>query len=152
METAQPVATENRRLQTLGPIAPSERILVLDILRGIALLGILIINMQVFSLPAASFFLGQPLFPDALNQSAAWLVSVFGEGKFNSIFSFLFGVGFAIQLNRAEQQAGSFLVTYLRRIFALFAFGMLHYFFLWNGDVLRFYAVLGVALLFLRKV
>ena len=92
------------------------------------------------------------LFPGRVDKAAEWLVNFFGSGKFNSMFSFLFGVGFAIQMERAASRSASFAGMYLRRLFALFLFGMAHVLFLWNGDVLHIYAAIGVPLIFARKL
>ncbi len=145
-------ATENpAHLTVLDPVRPSERIATLDFLRGFALLGILIINMPGFNLPWGLVAGGQDLFPDRWDKVAEWLVDFFGSGKFNSIFSFLFGVGFAIQIERAAVRGRSIVGPYLRRLLALFVFGVIHNLLIWNGDVLHIYAILGVPLLLLRR-
>ena len=88
--------------------------------------------------------LHRQVFPSA-ERAAEWLVDFLGSGKFNAMFSFLFGVGFTIQLSRAEARGTPFLATYLRRLAALFVFGAAHCLLLWSGDVLHIYAILGVA-------
>jgi uncharacterized protein len=83
-----------------GPVRASERIPTLDIVRGFALLGILIMNMPGF---AASFFAeadGSHLWAGALDQRAEQIRDMLFSGKFNSMFSLLFGIGFTIQLKR----------------------------------------------------
>jgi hypothetical protein len=83
------------------PTLPAERIVTLDVIRGFALLGILVVNMASFSGTA----LDQP---SALwDQAAFFFVDVFFSGKFNSLFSMLFAIGFTIQLERLEQRAGN---------------------------------------------
>ncbi len=135
-----------------GPIAPEERIATLDILRGFALLGILIINTQGFKAPSAGWRLDGPRFPGPLDRLVDWAVDAFGSGKFNAIFSFLFGVGLTIQVERAEARGASFVRPYLRRLAVLLALGLAHGLLLWDGDVLHVYAVLGLALVPLRRV
>lgn len=136
----------------LAPVAPGERIATLDILRGFALLGILVINMPGFAVPWAVWPSGEEWFPGAPDRAAEFLVDFFGSGKFNSIFSFLFGLGLAIQLERAAARRASFVPLYLRRLLALAAFGLAHAFLIWTGDVLHIYAVVGLFLLVARRL
>lgn len=129
------------------PTLPAERIVTLDILRGFALLGILVVNMASF----AGAGRDEPTPP--WDSAAFFIVSFFFEGKFYSLFSLLFAIGFTIQLERLEQRSGSdALWIYFRRLFVLFALGVAHFILLWNGDILHYYAVLGFVLLFLRNL
>jgi uncharacterized protein len=135
-----------------APIAHAERIVALDALRGFALLGIVLINVMIFS---HGFWNMQPLhtrYTAWWNQLALGLDSVLVAGKANSLFSFLFGVGFALQLRRLDDGRARGVSVYLRRLAVLFVFGLAHALLLWSGDVLHHYAVLGLALLALRKV
>ncbi len=134
-----------------SPVEPAERIPVLDVLRGFALLGIAIINMSGFKTPDHAVAV-ERLYPGFWNHAASWLIDVFGDGKFNAIFSFLFGVGLTIQLERAEARQAPFVRLYLRRLAVLLALGLVHCFLIWNGDVLHIYAVLGLALLVCRRL
>ena len=136
----------------LSPVQPNERIAVLDILRGFALFGICIINMPHFYSPSALRGAGEVLYPGTLDRAAKFLVDFSGEGKFNSLFSFLFGIGFAIQLDRANAKNAPFVGVYMRRLIALFVIGVVHNLLIWNGDVLHIYAALGVPLIFIRKL
>jgi uncharacterized protein len=129
------------------PTLPRERIVTLDIMRGFALLGILVVNMASFS----GMNFDQPTTP--WDAAAVFVVGVFFSGKFNSLFSLLFAIGFTIQLARLEQRAGEgALLIYVRRLLVLFALGLAHYVLVWDGDVLHMYALLGFALLPLRKL
>ena len=135
-----------------APVANEERIFALDLIRGVALLGIFIMNMPGF---VASFYSGMVGFhqwPAWWDQWVELLRNVLLGGKFNSMFSFLFGVGFTIQLVRLlEHDAARGHVIYVRRLLALLAFGVLHACLLWTGDVLHIYALLGFLLLLLRN-
>lgn len=136
------------------PAQPAERITTLDILRGIALLGILLVNMKLFSQPVQETFLpvDAPATPAGrVDLAAEWLVRFLAEGKFYSLFSFLFGLGFALQLARAERQGARFLPRYLRRLLVVLAIGVLHAAFIWAGDILTLYATLGGFLLLFRR-
>jgi uncharacterized protein len=135
----------------ITPISPPERIEILDVLRGLAVGGILIGNMQWFS--------GYGMMPPALEAQAPladqithFLVHFFVEGKFYSIFSFLFGFGFAIQIARAEERGDIKATLFKRRLFWLLVIGLLHAYLLWAGDILSIYAVMGFVLLLFRKV
>jgi uncharacterized protein len=121
-----------------------ERIPALDVLRGVAVAGILFANVLVFfglvflppdraaALPTAE--------ADAV---VRFLERILVEGKFYSIFSLLFGIGFGLQLARGGEQA---LPLFRRRLRILLAIGAAHAFLIWSGDILMLYALLGFTL------
>jgi len=132
------------------PVSQAERIHILDILRGFAVFGILAVNIGGFATPV--------FFPGYVSPELAWYdelaeiaVLFFAEGKFYTIFSFLFGLGFSVQMARAEAKGRDVRLFYPRRLWALFALGILHAAIFWIGDILRLYALLGFALLAFRK-
>src|SRR5437762_3211444 len=134
----------------ISPISLPERIEILDVLRGLAVGGILIGNMQWFS--------GYGLMPPSVarqspfvDQATHFLVWVFVEGKFYSIFSFLFGFGFALQIARAEERGDLKASLFKRRLFWLLVIGLLHAYLLWSGDILSIYALMGFVLILFRK-
>jgi uncharacterized protein len=134
----------------LNPVSLNERIEVLDVLRGLAIGGILLGNMQWFS--------GYGMMPVALEAQAPlldqvthFLVHFFVEGKFYSIFSFLFGFGFALQIARAEDRGDTRASIFKRRLFWLLVIGLLHAYLLWAGDILSIYALMGFVLLLFRR-
>lgn len=139
-------------LMSPSPTKPDERIFTLDAVRGIALFGIFIMNVPGFS---TSFLLGadgSQLWPDAWNRGAATARDVLFSGKFNSMFSMLFAVGFTIQLQRLlERDAATGMQIYIRRLVWLLSFGLLHACIFWTGDVLHMYALLGFGLILIRK-
>jgi len=125
-----------------SPASPArDRIQALDVLRGIAVAGILLANVLVFF---GIFFLPPEraaAFPTAAADSVArFLERAFLEGKFYSIFSLLFGIGFGIQLARGGEDA---LPRFRRRLRILLAIGAIHAFLIWSGDILMLYALLG---------
>lgn len=136
---------------TLAPVQGKERIHILDILRGFAVFGILAVNIGGFANPL--FFPGYtpPEFMPWYDEWAKKLMMFFAEGKFYTIFSFLFGLGFSIQLARAEARGRDARSFYPRRLWLLFGFGLFHTLFFWIGDILRHYALLGFALFGFRK-
>jgi uncharacterized protein len=136
----------------LTPVQPEERIIVLDVLRGFALLGILTVNLPGAAASGYAWAAGLDPFPAWYDKTAEWIVNTFFAGKFNSIFSFLFGLGFTIQLTRASQRGANLTAVYLRRIAILFAIGVAHALLVWDGDVLHMYALLGLVLLAIRRV
>jgi len=137
------------RLET--PVRPSQRILTIDILRGFALLGILLVNMALFnqSVLNMAMRLSPPATP--LDRVADAFIKFFAEGKFYSIFSFLFGLGMAIQFARAGERNARFGPFWTQRMLVLLGFGLIHAFLIWPGDILILYSVLGIALLLWRK-
>jgi len=133
---------------SVSALPRSERIATLDIVRGFALLGILIMNMPGFG---TSFFAeadGSHLWPGRVDQIAEATRDVLFSGKFNSMFSLLFGIGFTIQFARMEAaQPDRATTLYLRRLGVLAIVGLLHAVLVWNGDVLHVYAGLGLLML-----
>lgn len=134
-----------------SPLPASERIILLDILRGFAIFGILMVNMKIFIHPVSVMMLkpslDQPLFlliPDLL-------IRFLFEGKFYTLFSLLFGYGFWIFLNK-KAVTGSIIPVYRRRLTVLLLIGVLHIVLLWAGDILFFYAIFGFFLLLFRKL
>ncbi|TGJ99046.1 DUF418 domain-containing protein [Leptospira langatensis] len=125
-----------------------KRIGFIDFLRGFALFGILVVNLPYFSKP---MFLVASQHENAtlLDSIASWIVAFFFESKFYVLFSFLFGYGFATQMGNTEDPQAN--ARYFRRIFALIILGILHGIFLFLGDILLSYGILGLALWFLRK-
>ncbi|HED23838.1 MAG TPA: DUF418 domain-containing protein [Firmicutes bacterium] len=128
------------------PVQPGERIGELDILRGIALFGILMVNMSFFKYPV--FFERYPSnFPAGTEQFWAYLIQIFFTGKFYALFSFLFGLGFYIFMKRATGRGASAGSLYKRRLTALLFFGLAHLVVFWSGDILFTYALGGFLLL-----
>lgn len=124
------------------------RITELDMIRGLALLGILIANMPLYSSPYLYMnMLDGESWTSTGDRIVKHLIYIFVEYKFISIFSFLFGAGFIIFLQRAEQKGRSGTVLYVRRLSFLLIIGILHGYFIWFGDILLVYAILGFALL-----
>ena len=123
---------------------------LIDIVRGLALFGILAANMRAFAGPAAVYSDPSILWnamPDRIVQA---FIDTFVQGKFVTIFAFLFGVGFAVQLERAEKKGVQLGRVYVRRLGILVAFGMVHGLMIWFGDILLPYALIGFLLLFFR--
>ncbi len=131
------------------PTQPGERLASLDVLRAFALLGILVVNMMSFAY-TVEFVPPAQRWPAWWDQAAAGIVDALFAGKFNSLFSFLFGIGFFLQLERLKLRGSSGTALYVRRLLVLFVLGALHALLVWEGDVLHIYAVLGLFLLLMR--
>lgn len=137
-----------------APLPTSDRLPILDVLRGFALLGILIMNMPGFSYSGWHESDGSHYWPLWWDQLAEQLRDALFSGKFNSLFSLLFGLGFTIQFTRLQAADPTTADrVYLRRLAVLLLLGLVHACVFWSGDVLHVYALLGIVLLFaLRRV
>ncbi len=129
--------------QFFGPTQAGERIELLDVIRGYALWGVLLINMMNFGA------LQVDLWTDPTNHFTYWAQRFFFEQKSWRLFSFMFGLSFAIQMIRAEDRGVRFVSVYTRRLAVLFGIGILHSFV--YGSILVPYAWLGFVLMFFRK-
>ena len=123
----------------IGPVTAGERIEVLDVLRGFALFGILWMNTP------GDWGDGWH------NRIVGWLGVGLADGKFYTLYSFLFGLGFAVQLLRAEARGARIVPVYVRRLLALWSIGVAHLVFLSGFDILHAYAIMGFLLLLFRK-
>lgn len=119
------------------------RTTTVDLIRTAALIGICVVNLPFLGLPADQV-LQHPTAP--LDQAANLAVQTLFEGKFFLLFSFLFGWGFAIQAQTAARRGQSPGARYARRLFGLVLFGCLHAIFVFTGDILLLYAILGALL------
>jgi uncharacterized protein len=134
------------------PISPDERSDILDVLRSFALMGICIANYAVFSL----FIFQKPeqmasLPTFTIDKWLAYFQYAFILGKFYSLFSLLFGIGFSIILLRNQQAGRNPLPIFYRRLFILMLIGIAHALLFWDGDILLLYALLGMVLPLFRK-
>jgi len=134
-----------------APLAEAERIKSIDVLRGFAVIGILMVNVQFMAIPMQQAmdlkWRDMPL----LDGVARLIVHLFFELKFITIFSLLFGAGLAIQMERLQRTGRPFVRVYVRRLFVLLLIGLVHGILLWYGDILTVYAVLGFAALLFRN-
>jgi len=128
------------------PTSASNRIISLDILRGFALLGILIMNMTSFSMPGAHYL--NPMAEGLLTGADKWASQLFANQKFMSLFSILFGAGIILMTSRIEQQGKSAASRHYLRNFWLLLFGLFHAYVIWHGDILVQYALCSIWYLF----
>ena len=134
------------------PVAETARIDAIDVLRGFALLGILVMNIQAFAMPQAAYF--NPTAYGDLEGANLWVWltgRMFFDQKFMTLFSMLFGAGIVLMAGRAEARGGAGRVHY-RRMGWLLVIGLLHAHLLWYGDILFTYAVCGMVVYPLRRL
>ena len=135
----------------LSPVKTTNRIEILDIWRGFAVFGIFMVNIEIMN----SVFMNQDLYYEEmigpLDSIIIRISQLFFYNKFFPIFSFLFGLGIAMQLEKLKlkKKSRSFI---LKRMLILFIIGILHITLIWGGDVIHLYAILGVLISILYKL
>lgn len=133
------------------PLQLNQRVEILDVLRGFALLGILMVNIPLMNAPFVTEMGKFALWTDSANETASWIISFFFTGKFYTLFSMLFGIGFYFFLRKADENGNSVLPVFRRRLGWLLAIGIIHVVLLWYGDILVFYALFGFLMILFRK-
>jgi uncharacterized protein len=137
------------------PVAESDRLHTLDVLRGAALLGILLMNIQLFGMPHAAYadlnLWGGREGANLWTFVAQWILF---EGKMRAMFSIMFGVGIALFLERATGREDSVRAAdlFARRMLWLMVFGAIHAWLIWYGDILYAYAICGLLIFPLRHL
>ena len=128
----------------LSPVKPSERYVILDALRGFALIGICLANYPEFSLYTFQPADVAAAMPSAgIDRIVRFLQYVFVDGKFYTLFSLLFGMGFSIIISHAAQRGPGGFKLFYRRMAVLLLIGFIHLMFIWSGDILMLYALMG---------
>ena len=136
-----------------APASESQRIASLDVLRGFALLGILAMNIQLFSMISAVYF--NPTTYGDLTGANEWvwrITHILADLKFMAIFSMLFGAGIVLMASRAESRGQSGAGVHYRRMAWLIVFGLLHAHLLWYGDILYWYGMCGLVVYLFRRL
>jgi uncharacterized protein len=149
---AQEVAPENPTLPAAAPVSDPQRVQLIDALRGVALLGILLMNIPGFAMPnyySESFRSD----PSNVNFWVSAVISVFFEGKMRALFGMIFGAGVLLFVLNKEKAGRSAAGLFYRRMFWLVLFGLIHaHLILWIGDILVLYAICGMLVYPLRKL
>ncbi len=136
----------------ISPVKTSERYVILDALRGFALLGICMANFPEFSLYTFLSPEAAATMPTAVADTITrYLLYILVDGKFYTLFSLLFGIGFSIIIRNAERKGANGFRIFYRRMGMLLLFGFLHLMFIWSGDILMLYALLGMLLPLFRR-
>ena len=146
------MSSTTQTIATAAPVAENQRIDTIDILRGFALLGILLMNIPGFSMADYSF----EKFTNDPNSFNFWLfkfIGVFFEGKMRAMFGMVFGAGLLLFIANKGTKGASVHALYYRRMFWLLLFGLIHaHLILWIGEILYLYAVCGMILYLFRNV
>ncbi|UQA57509.1 DUF418 domain-containing protein [Polyangium aurulentum] len=152
---ASPLPSSPAARAKARPVDEGERVVLLDTLRGFALCGVFMANVYLWF--SGRMFQSRAEL-QASHENAAWFDAAinyaFGPllgGRFITIFSFLFGLGFAVQLARAEERGASVVPVYTRRLLVMLGLGLAHLFLLFQGDIVSTYALLGFTLLLFYK-
>jgi uncharacterized protein len=132
------------------PVQEQERIQDIDILRGFAILGILLVNMMFFAYPFEKSFISYATL-SVTDKIAAGFIQIFATAKFYTLFSLLFGVGLAVQISRTDARAINLRPLYRRRLLVLLLIGLVHGLLIWYGDILMTYALTGFLLSLFRR-
>ncbi len=136
-----------------APAAPGERLQSVDVLRGVAVLGILAMNIYAFAMPFQAYANPSLHGGDSGADYGTWVAThLLFDQKFMTIFSMLFGAGLVLMAGRAEARGVGFVGVYYARMLWLGLFGLVHAYLLWFGDILFYYAVCGLVLYPLRKL
>ncbi|MEZ4389138.1 MAG: DUF418 domain-containing protein [Candidatus Krumholzibacteriia bacterium] len=151
--TVDPPASGSPAVLPAGPALGPDRIEALDVLRGLAVLGILLMNIQSFGSPGDEYMNPAARGTPSGLDLAIWATShVLADSKFMTLFSVLFGVGIAIFAGRLEHRGRKPAGLHYRRMGWLWLIGMLHGYLLWYGDILVSYAVCGMVVFWLRSL
>lgn len=133
------------------PVASTERIAAVDVARGLALFGVLLINLLWHADIAIPGRVLEQLSTAAIDQWLDPVLRWLWEGKAQALFSLLFGFGFAMMIDRLEQRGAAAARIYARRLTVLLILGIAHLYLVWYGDILHTYALAGFGLLLLRR-
>ncbi len=146
-ELAQPPVSSHP-----APVAESQRLKLIDALRGVALLGILLMNIPGFSMPdySSEDYRNDPT---NVNFWVSAVISIFFEGKMRALFGMIFGAGVVLFIMKKEQTGTPVTLLFYRRMFWLVIFGLIHaHLILWIGDILYLYGICGMLVYLFRNV
>lgn len=149
---SEPDPQESHLPAAAGPVQSGERLISLDMLRGVAVLGILVMNIYAFAMPFIAY--SNPLLMGGIevhNIGTWFFTHILFDQKFLSIFAMLFGAGMVLMTNRAEARGARYGRIYFRRQFWLLVLGAIHGYLIWFGDILFMYAAIGMLVYFFRR-
>jgi len=146
-------AAESPGAGVASPVSGGERLESLDLFRGVAVLGILVMNIYAFAMPFPAYMNPYQMGGTEPWNLGTWVAThIVFDQKFMSIFSMLFGAGIVLMMNRAEARGARFGGVFFRRQFWLLLIGALHAYLLWVGDILFYYALIGMLVYPFRRV
>src|SRR5215831_19284302 len=146
------IQTESPALPAVAPVSEAERLRLIDALRGVALLGILLMNIPGFAMPDyySESFRSDPA---NVNFWVSAVISVVFEGKMRALFGMIFGAGVLLFVSKKEQAGRSVMSLFYRRMLWLILFGLIHaHLILWIGDILYLYGFCGMLVYLFRNV
>jgi uncharacterized protein len=138
-------------MATTSPV--SDRIATLDNVRGVAVMGILAMNIVAFAMPIGAY-----MNPMAYGSETSIDLAVYAfnfvliDGKMRGLFSFLFGASMLLVIEKAEAKGQNSASVHYRRMLVLMLFGAIHFYFIWFGDILFGYALIGMIAFFFRNM
>jgi uncharacterized protein len=144
--------TDKPATPVAAPVAEAQRIRLIDALRGVALLGILLMNIPGFSMAqySSESFKSDPT---NVNFWVEAVISIFFEGKMRALFGMIFGAGVVLFISKKEQAGVPVTLLFYRRMFWLIVFGLIHaHLILWIGDILYLYGICGMIVYLFRNV
>jgi len=137
----------------MATAAPLPRHVSLDVVRGIAVMGILLMNIVAFAMPSPAYFNPTAFGGDGALDIAVWGANfVLADGKMRGLFSVLFGASMLLVIERAEAKGENGALTHFSRMTWLLLFGAIHAYAIWFGDILMLYAVVGLIAFFFRAM
>ncbi|MGP4062003.1 DUF418 domain-containing protein [Halobacillus sp. H74] len=132
---------------TASPLGESERLDWVDAARGLAILGIFMVNVPAFNAPYFIYGGEEMFWPSSLSHNVQMMIDIFFQASFYTLFSFMFGFGIQMMKDRLVEKDIPFRPVIFRRLLVLTGFGFIHAFLIWHGDILLSYGVLGLILL-----
>ena len=139
-------------MKIIEPTKKKNRVEILDVIRGFAILGIIIANIQSWSgYKFIPFETLQSLDYYSINDSIKYYFTFIIDTKFYTLFSMLFGIGFYIQFAKQKNNQAEFMPMYRKRLWFLIMFGAIHSFF-WSGDILMIYGLVGLVFIMFRNL
>lgn len=129
-----------------SPLRESERLSWVDAARGLAILGIFMVNVPAFNAPYFLYGGEAEFWPSPLSHTVQAIIDIFFQASFYTLFSFMFGFGMQMMKDRLDEKQIDYRPVILRRLLILIGFGLVHAFLIWHGDILLSYGVLGLVL------
>ena len=139
-------------MATMKAAESGERFATLDIVRGVAVMGILTMNIAAFALPFPAYANPAAYGGDSGLDLASWAFNfLIFDGKMRGLFSILFGASTLLVIERATASGRGGAKAHYARMLILLGFGLIHFYFIWFGDILALYALSGMLLYFFRN-
>jgi len=139
-------------VESIEGAALQTRVATLDIVRGIAVMGILAMNIVAFAMPVEAYINPRAYGWHTSADLWSWLISfIFIDGRMRGLFSFLFGASMLLIIERTEGVGDDAARAHFARMAWLLLFGLIHFYFIWFGDILALYAPMGMVAWFFRR-